>query len=281
MGSPNAADPGALRVHVVSDVHGAVTELSRAADGADVFVCLGDLILFLDYDSPGRGILADLFGEEHARAYIEARTANRFDEAHALSVAAWTRLGITDPAEKWALMQAMVKGQYEELFDAMPSPALLTYGNVDVPALWPDYLRAGHQVVDARVIDVEGMRWGFVGGGLVSPMRTPYEIPEQEYAEKVAALGPVDILFTHIPPALPELTYDVRARRFEVGSRALLQYVRANQPRYHLFGHVHQPLASRTRVGRTECINVGHFHGSGRPFVLDLPSRGGHEGGGR
>ena len=261
-----------MRVHVASDVHGAVAELSRAAEGADVFVCLGDLILFLDYDSPGRGIFADLFGEEHARAYIEARTANRFDEAHALSVAAWARLGVTDPAEKWALMQAMVKSQYAELFDAMPSPALLTYGNVDIPALWPDYLRDGHRVVDAEVVEVAGLRWGFVGGGLVSPMRTPYEIPEAEYAEKVAALGAVDVLFTHIPPALPELTYDVLARRFEVGSQALLEYVRDVQPRYHLFGHVHQPLASRMRVGRTECINVGHFHGTGRPFVLDLPS---------
>lgn len=263
-----------MRVHVVSDVHGAVPELARAAVGSDVFVCLGDLILFLDYDSPGRGIFADLFGEEHARAYIEARTANRFEEARALSLAAWARIGVTDPDAKWALMRAMVKAQYEELFDAMPSPALLTYGNVDLPDLWPDYLREGHRVGDAEVIEVAGMRWGFVGGGLVSPMRTPYEIPEPEYAEKVAALGPVDVLFTHIPPALPELTYDVVARRFEVGSRALLEYVRENQPRYHLFGHVHQPLASRTRVGRTECVNVGHFHGSGRPFVLDLPSSG-------
>ena len=62
--------------------------------------------------------------------------------------------------------------------------------------------------------------------------------------------------------------------RGDIGSRALLQYVRETQPRYHLFGHVHQPLAARTRIGRTECVNVGHFHGSGRPFVLDLPSSG-------
>ncbi len=270
-----------MRVHVASDVHGAALELSRAAAGSDVFVCLGDLILFLDYDRPGRGIFADLFGEEHARAYIEARTANRFDEARVLSAAAWERLGVSDPEEKWALMQAMVKTQYEELFDAMPSPALLTYGNVDIPALWPDYLREGHRVVDAEVVEVDGLRWGFIGGGLVSPMRTPYEIPEPEFAAKVAALGPVDVLFTHIPPALPELTYDVVARRFEIGSVALLDYVRQVQPRYHLFGHVHQPLVSRARVGRTECINVGHFHGSGRPFVLDLPSSGGTDASGR
>jgi Icc-related predicted phosphoesterase len=259
-----------VRLHVASDVHGATAALSRAAEGSDVFVCLGDLILFLDYDSPGRGIFADLFGEEHARAYIEARTANRFDEARELSAAAWARLGVTGRDEKWALMQAMVKTQYEELFDAMPSPALLTYGNVDIPALWPDYLKDGHRVVDAEVVEVAGMRWGFVGGGLVSPMRTPYEITEADFDAKVAALGPVDVLFTHIPPALPELAYDVVARRFEVGSRALLDYIREHQPRYHLFGHVHQPLQARARAGHTECVNVGHFHGSGQPFVLDL-----------
>lgn len=259
-----------MRVHVASDVHGAAAELARAADGADVFVCLGDLILFLDYDDPGRGIFADLFGEEHARAYIDARTANRFDEAHALSTAAWQRIGITDSGQRWTVMRAMVKEQYADLFAAMPAPALLTFGNVDIPELWPEYLRTGHRVVDAGVVDVDGMRWGFVGGGLVSPMRTPYELTEAEYAAKVAALGPVDVLFTHIPPALPLLTYDTAARRFETGSAALADYVRATQPRYHLFGHVHQPLISRARMGRTECVNVGHFNGTGRPFVIDL-----------
>ena len=42
------------------------------------------------------------------------------------------------------------------------------------------------------------------------------------------------------------------------------------RPRYHLFGHVHHPLVARTRIGRTECVNVGHFHGREEPFVLDL-----------
>ena len=211
-----------VRVNVVSDVHGAGTALSRAGEGADVFVCLGDLILFLDYDEPGRGIYADLFGEDYALAYIEARTANRFDDARELSRQAWERIGVTDPQARWAVLEAMVKVQYEELFSAMPA-GILTYGNVDVPALWPDYLRPDHTVLDAQTVEVGGMTWGFIGGGLVSPMRTPYEIPELDYAVKVASLGAVDVLFTHIPPAVPDLTYDVVARRFEVGSVALLE----------------------------------------------------------
>ncbi len=260
-----------MRVHVVSDVHGAAPELSRAAEGADVFVCLGDLILFLDYHDPTRGIFADLFGPEHAARYIALRTANRFDEARELSAVAWAGLGVEGQEGRWSVMQAMVRSQYEELFDAMPRPALLTYGNVDLPDMWPDFLADDHRILDGETIDVGGLRWGFVGGGLPSPMRTPYEVSPELHAEKVAALGPVDVLFTHIPPAVPELTYDVEARRFEIGSEALRDYVLEHQPKYHLFGHIHQPLAARTRLGRTECINVGHFQGSGQPFVLDLP----------
>ena len=259
-----------MRVHVVSDVHGASAALATSANDSDAFVCLGDLILFLDYDDPRRGIFADLFGVEHAAAYIEARTANDYQTAHKLSTAAWEGIGVADPADRWRLLESMVRAQYEELFDAMPSPALLTYGNVDIPSLWPDYVQSGHEVIDGATVSVNGSTWGFVGGGLTSPMRTPYEISPEEYAAKVNALGPVDVLFSHLPPAIPELTYDVAARRFEVGSQALLEYVREFQPRYHLFGHVHQPLVARTRVGRTECINVGHFHGRRTPFAIDL-----------
>ena len=259
-----------MRVHVVSDVHGAAGELAGAAEGSDVFVCLGDLILFLDYARPSRGIFADLFGEDHARRYIELRTASRYDEARELSAAAWKGIGVDEPGERWPVMQAMVRVQYEELFDAMPSPALLTYGNVDIPSMWPQYVRDGQRVVDGEAIEVDGMRWGFVGGGLLSPMRTPFELTPEEYAAKVDALGPVDVLFSHLPPARPELVYDRLARRFEVGSEALARYVMDVQPRYHLFGHIHQPLAPRARLGRTECINVGHFAGTGRPYVLDL-----------
>jgi Icc-related predicted phosphoesterase len=259
-----------VRVHIVSDVHGSAEALARAADGADALVCLGDLILFLDYDDPTRGIFADLFGADHARAYIDARTANRFDEARVLSEAAWGRRGVVDRGDRWAVLQERVRAQYGDLFAALPQPALLIPGNVDVPALWPDFLQPGHRLVDGEVVERDGQRWGFVGGGLVSPMRTPHEIEPAEFAARVQALGPVDVLFTHIPPAVPLLAYDTVARRFEVGSVALLAYVEEHQPRYHFFGHVHNPQAARARIGRTECVNVGHFHGREQPFRIDL-----------
>ena len=56
-----------------------------------------------------------------------------------------------------------------------------------------------------RQLEIGGRLFGFVGGGLQTPMRTPYELPDDEYAAKVAALGPVDVLCAHIPPNIPEL----------------------------------------------------------------------------
>jgi Icc-related predicted phosphoesterase len=123
-------------------------------------------------------------------------------------------------------------------------------------------------VLDGEVAEIGGRRFGFVGGGLQTPMRTPYEISESEYAAKVAAVGAVDVLCCHIPPDVPELLYDVEARRMERGSTAVLEAIRATQPDLVLFGHVHNPLAQRTRIGRTECVNVGHFRGRGTPYVL-------------
>jgi Icc-related predicted phosphoesterase len=96
----------------------------------------------------------------------------------------------------------------------------------------------------------------------------PHLLPEQEYGAAVAALSTVDVLCSHVPPAVPELAYDVVTRRPEAASPALLDVVRRDRPRAALFGHVHQPLAARTRVGRTECVNVGHFRATGTPYVL-------------
>ncbi|MEV0584684.1 metallophosphoesterase [Nonomuraea sp. NPDC050310] len=254
-----------MRVHVVSDVHGHSEALARAGDGADALVCLGDLILFIDYEDPAQGIFGDLFGAERAAEFIALRTAKRFDEARAMSQRLWRTLP-GDPREH---IERNVRQQYETLFTAMPTPAYLTYGNVDLPNLWADHLRPGQTVLDGQTVELGGLVFGFVGGGLKTPYRTPYELDEESFAAKVEALGEVDVLCTHIPPAVPQLLYDTVARRFERGSEAILRLIERVQPRYALFGHVHQPLCARTRIGRTECVNVGHFRGKGVPYILE------------
>ncbi|HEX9541991.1 MAG TPA: metallophosphoesterase [Streptosporangiaceae bacterium] len=254
-----------MRVHVVSDVHGRADALRVAADGADALLCLGDMLLFIDYADDGQGIFADLFGAEATRRFVALRTAKRFDEAREMSRRLWDQLG-GDPSGHLEMAAAR---QYAELFAALPEPAYLTYGNVDIPRMWQEHLRPGHRVLDGERVELGGWSFGFVGGGLRSAYRTPYEIDENDYAAKLAAVGDVDVLCTHIPPAVPQLLYDTVARRLERGSDALLQEIRRSQPRYALFGHVHQPLARRVRIGRTECINVGHFRATGTPYALE------------
>ena len=252
-----------MRVHVVSDVHGSVEALARASDGADVLVCLGDLVLFLDYQDVGGGIFADLFGAAAAERLISLRAAKEFEAAREWSRSLWEALG-EDPRE---VISRKVREQYAALFAVMPDPTYLTYGNVDVPALWPEFT-THHRVLDGQTAEIGGRTWGFVGGGLQTAMRTPYEISDEDYAAKVAAVGAVDVLACHIPPDIPELLYDVEARRFERGSSATLEAIRDTQPGLVLFGHVHQPLQARIRIGRSECVNVGHFRGTGSPYVL-------------
>jgi Icc-related predicted phosphoesterase len=253
-----------MRVHVVSDVHGRADALAVAAEGADALFCLGDLLLFVDYADHTKGIFPDLFGAAAAERFIALRTAKRFDEAREMSGRLWAGLD-GDPA---AHVEAAAGRQYAELFAALPSPSYITYGNVDIPRMWAPHLRPGHHVLDGERVELGGWTFGFIGGGLRTVYRTPNEISDEVYAAKVAAVGEVDVLCTHIPPAVPDLLYDTVARRMERGSEALLDAVRATQPRYVLFGHVHQPLASRVTLGRTECVNVGHFRATGTPYVL-------------
>ncbi len=255
-----------MRINVVSDVHGRVDVLAGAAEGVDALICLGDLLLFVDYADHSQGIFPELFGAERATELVRLRLAKRFDEARALTAALWATLD-GDPGDH---IERAVRRQYERIFAAMPTPAYLTYGNVDLPRLWPEYVRDGHHVLDGQVVEIGGVTFGFVGGGLRTLYRTPYEIDDDEFAAKVEAVGAVDVLCCHIPPAVPELLYDVVARRFERGSEATLEAIRRTQPRYALFGHVHQPLKRRTRIGRTECLNVGHFRGRGTPYTLEL-----------
>ena len=80
-----------MRVHVVSDVHGRAEALAGAG-GADGFICLGDLLLFIDYADHRQGIFPDLFGAEATRTFVALRLAKRFDEAREFSRRLWGQL---------------------------------------------------------------------------------------------------------------------------------------------------------------------------------------------
>lgn len=260
-----------MRLHVVSDVHGNVDALARAGEGADALIVLGDLLDFVDYYDYSRGILGTIFGPEKVATFARLRRARHSSATMAYVRSLWASL---DNAAE--VVEEAIRLQYAKLFGALTAPTFATPGNVDVPALWPEFAGDHVRVLDGASAEIGGLRFGFVGGALLSSAITPRRIGiwvpylrhERDFAAAVDTLGDVDVLCSHVPPAMPELCYDVVARRPELGSRSLRALIRRSEPRWSVFGHVHQPLAARARVGRTECVNVGHFKRTGTPYVL-------------
>ena len=252
-----------MRIAVISDLHGAVEPLRAAAKESDVLLVLGDLINVLDYHTM-EGILVDIYGREPVAEAAEHRARGRYAEARE----AMRRRRVPD-AEVRERFVGLARQQYEEVFEALPDGAVVTYGNVDIPALLRALLPPGVRFVDGEVLDLDGERFGIVGGGLPTPLGIPGEVSEEEYDRKLDALGAVDVICTHQPPRIPWLVYDVLGKRFEPGSTGLVAYINRHHPRFAYFGHVHQPLVDRMSLGPTRLVNVGHFRATGRPWVHD------------
>ena len=252
-----------MRVTVISDLHGAAGRLRAVAREADVLIVLGDLINVIDYRDMD-GILVEIFGREPVAAAAELRANGRFDEARA------TIRAHTDPEMDFrARFAELAAGQYGDVLAELPEGSVITYGNVDVPDLLRSMVPDGVRLVDGEAFELAGLRWGLVGGGVRTPLGVPGEVPDEDWAGKLQALGDVDVVGTHMPPRIPWYCYDTVAAKFEPGSTPLLAYIQERQPRYALFGHVHQPLVDRGGIGRTELVNVGHFRANGRGWTYE------------
>jgi len=252
-----------MRVTAISDLHGAVEHVHAVAGTCDALLVLGDLINVLDYRS-WDGILVEIFGRESVVEAAELRAQGRFEEARSV-----IRKRGADPEELRNRFLELARLEYQRVFEALPDHSYVTFGNVDHPellrSLLPDHVR----FVDAETVAFGGTVFGFVGGGVRTPLGVPGEVSDEEYRAKFERVGPVDVICTHMPPRLPWYTYDVVARKFEPGSVALIEYIQSHQPRYALFGHVHQPLVSSGNIGLTQLVNVGHFQANGRGFTIE------------
>jgi Icc-related predicted phosphoesterase len=250
-------------IHVVSDLHGAQDALRKAVPEGSNLLLLGDLINFLDYTTM-TGILCEVFSPEPVKRVAELRAEGRLEEARKLIQE--RSAGREDEVRR--LIGQKVLEQYEAVFEAMPDPTYLILGNVDRPELAASFAAKHPNVhlVDGQVLELEGERFGFAGGALPTELNVGGEITPEEMRAKLEGLGEVDVLCTHIPPAVPELCYDTLARHAEKGSDDILDYINDTSPRVHYFGHVHQPLVSSLYVGRTLCVNVGYFRATKRAW---------------
>lgn len=248
---------------LVSDVHGAFRELSNLVHRGEPLLMLGDFVNFVDYRT-NEGILADVLG----RNFVAAASQFRAKGDYAGSRRLWRERFGTGNDRVREQIRDRVERQYEELSEALTGAhGYATFGNVDWPGLLKRSLPTGVAYVDGETFEIDGKTIGMVGGGLPTPLGVPGEVSEVELAEKLRSLGPVDILCSHLPPAVPALRRDVITGRYEGGSEAILEYLLKHEPAYHFFGDVHQPQASRWRVGATICTNVGYFRATHRPVL--------------
>jgi Icc-related predicted phosphoesterase len=250
----------------VSDVHFALSALRRVVATGHTLLILGDLVNLTDYRT-GEGAVADVLGVEFARETSSARAAGDYQRMRDL----WSAEVGPGFEETRSRIGEAIDAQYREVAAALAGgTGYVIHGNVDRPGSLKASLPPGFTYAHGDVVEMEGARFGFVGGGAPTPLQAEGEISEQEMATLLASLGGVDVLCTHVPAAVPSLRTDVITGRAERGSEALLEYLRSEQPRLHLYGDVHQPQATTWRVGPTLCRNVGYFRATGRAMPVEV-----------
>jgi Icc-related predicted phosphoesterase len=250
---------------LVSDVHGAFHALARVARTGEPLLVLGDLLNLMDYRT-GEGITAEVLGLEFARETARARGAGDYGRMREL----WQERVGDRRAEFRAAFDAAVERQYREAGLALAgATAWVTFGNVDRPSLLRSHLPEGVAYVDGDVFEVEGVRIGMVGGGIATPLHAAGEVTDDDMRAKLERMGPVDVLCSHLPPAIGPLHTDVVTGRHERASLPILEYLREVRPAWHFFGDVHQPQATAWRVGPTRCRNVGYFRATERAVRFD------------
>jgi Icc-related predicted phosphoesterase len=255
---------------VLSDIHFATEPLRRVVSAGETLLILGDLVNLTDYRT-GEGAVADVLGMEFAQASAAARGAGDYQQMRGL----WLETVGDRIDEIRAAIGEAIDAQYASVSEALDGGhGYVIHGNVDRPRSLERALPSGFEYVHGETREIDGVRFGFVGGGAATPLQAEGEVSDEEMSRLLDGLGEVDVLCTHVAPALDPLQTDVVTGRAERGSAPLLDFIRATRPRLHLFGDVHQPQASSWRVGPTRCRNVGYFRATERAVSLDLADLG-------
>lgn len=252
-----------MTFYIVSDVHGAADALAVAAPPGSTLLVLGDLVNLVDYRTL-EGIVPDVVGVDVVQKVVDLRSEMRFDDASAV----WAKQAEGRADEIRHEVRTRMEQEYLAVGDALEGySSWVTYGNVDNVRLLTAALPESSTFIDTGVVTIDGFTVGFAGGG-VPAIGSSGEVSEEDMAAKLASLGRVDILCTHVPPAIPMLSSDVIGGRPK-GSQPVLEYLEEFEPTHHFFGDVHQPRAVTWRVGPTVCRNTGYFRATGRAFAFN------------
>ena len=175
----------------------------------------------------------------------------------------------TDPDKIAKKMQNAINKQYEDVFAVLKKYEVwFIPGNVDDVDIMNTYLSSSVKNVDGLLVEFDNKKIGFAGGGVPTPINARGEIDEETFSKKLFNLKDSNIICTHAPPLVRELVTDVVTNKIEQGWVGLKDFIESYQPKYSLFGDVHQPLASHWRIRATRCINVGYFRATNQYLEL-------------
>ncbi len=108
----------------------------------------------------------------------------------------------------------------------------------------------------AQAVSYRGLTLAGIGGSNITPFNTPNEHTEDEIKEVLEKFKGREnlLLVSHAPPYgyLDEVGYGQHA-----GSKALLEFIKAEQPLMVICGHIHEHAGKETIIGNTKVINPG------------------------
>lgn len=90
------------------------------------------------------------------------------------------------------------------------------------------------------------------GGSNPTPFNTPFEIEDEVIAEHLSELEPADIALFHAPP----YGYFDDVGGYSVGSKAIKDWIKRNQPAVAICAHIHEHQGV-AKIGDTLLIKVG------------------------
>ena len=250
-----------MAVKLVSDLHGRFRDLHQVVSEDDILMVLGDVLDLIDWADLS-GILPEVVGRDRLVTMLREALAGGPEAAAAL------RMDLLTPQGRYYQeIMDRSRAQYGDFAQALRRAGCrvyVIYGNGDFPDLLEDALREveGAEVASGRE-EIDGHLFGFVPGAVHSPFRMPAEMGDEAYGERLAELGAVEVLCTHIPPRVEEAVFDVVAGRPVEGSETLLRYIREHRPRVLYHGHVHQPARKELVIGDTRVVNVGYYKRQG------------------
>ncbi len=158
------------------------------------------------------------------------------------------------------------KETVKKLEENFPEAKILAVpGNMDVKEVL-DFLEEKGVSIHGKVVEVNGVKIGGLGGSNITPFRTPFELEENEILAALEGLE-CDIAVIHTPP----FGYYDWIAGASVGSRAVREWMDRKKPKLLICAHIHE-YEGTARVGDTLIVKLGAAM-NGRCAIIDVDDR--------